>query len=448
MPRTIGLVAILMCAVVAAFGGASAQTVSPEACIQTARAVLANEGSPDFHGCPGKAAASLLRASHIEFRYDEQPVAGVTRGIVADQRQVDGVVHLIVSTGAAAPPPPPIPAAAVVVPPPAGVPGAAAAAVPPPPPAVSKPVSFSIADAVPAEEGKAIVFHITRTGDDGQAHEIGLDYPKNANLLVEHPRSFRFEPGEPSQRDLSLNTVPGLPGDGPHDVEVALVPTRGIEIGVPRVGTGTITDVPLPPQPTYSITPDGPASREQDVSFTLTRTAPLTPATVPYRVEQDQNDLFADALNPPQAKFPEGERSTRIVIPAAQFSPCGGPLIVRLSQPEGTEISAAAEFSEPVPAWCNPTPDPWWKRLLIWMQDNWPAVLGGVALIAGTVAHHILPRPTVDIEPSLEIESGTASFQPLEEPASRWPKFGADVTIEPGDSYVTQPLPALEPDDG
>lgn len=345
------------------------------------------------------------------------------------------------------PPPPPIPGAIAFVPPPAGVPGAAAAAVVPNPPSAPQ-VSFSISNADPVAEGKALIFHITRTGDDGQVHEVGLDYPKNANLLADHPRTFRFEPGEPSQRDLSLNTVSGLPGDGNHDVEVALVPTKGTEIGVPRVATGTITDVPLPPAVNYGLQADPDAKREQNVSFTLTRTSPQTPAAVPYRVEQDASELTADAATPRQANFPGDELSTPIIIPAAQFSPCGGPLTVRLSQPDGTELSATAEFSEPVPDWCNPPPPPpWWIILIDWMRVNIALVLGGIALIGGTIAHHIF-KPPVEVEPSLEIKPGAASFQPLEDPASRWPKFSADLTIEPGDFRVTQPLPRLEPDDG
>ena len=371
------------------------------------------------------------------------------------------------------PPPPPPPIVTVVVPPPVGVPGAAAAAVPGVTPPAQQRVSFSIADAEPVEEGKAIVFHIVRAGDDGQAHEIGLDYPKNANLLVDHPRSFRFEPGEPSRRDLSLETVPGLPGDGNHDVEVALVPTKGTEIGVPRVGSGTITDIPLPATAaTYRLQPDPNAKREQNVSFTLFRTSPQTPATVPYRVEQDGSELIADGAAPRQATFRGNELDTPIIIPAAQFSPCGGSLTVRLSQPDGTELSATAEFSEPVPDWCNPPPRrSWWDMLI---DDYGPdlvvLVLVGIALTGAAVAHFIfkppveagptpeppgsdggedpLPETQADVQPSLEIKPGAAVFHPLEEPVSRWPKFSADVTIEPGDLYVTQPLPRLESDDG
>jgi hypothetical protein len=366
-----------------------------------------------------------------------------------------GLVAILVFAAVAAvasaviPPPRPAPIATVVVPPPAGVPGAAAAAVPGATPPAQRRVSFSIADSAPAEEGKPLTFRITRSGDDGRVHEVRLNYDKNPSLLVNPPPSIRFEPGEPAQKDLVLQTAPGLPGGGNNDVEVRISSADdGAFIGVPRVGTGTITDVPLPPAVTYGLQADPNAKREQNVSFTLTRLGSLTPADVPYRVEQDQRDLFADAPSPPQARFLEGEPSTQIIVPAAQFSPCGGSLTVRLSQPDGTELSATAEFSEPVPDWCNPPPPPpWWIILIDWMRVNIALVLGGIALIGGIIAHHIF-KPPVEVEPSLEIKPGAASFQPLEEPASRWPKFGADVTIEPGDSYVTQPLPALEPDDG
>jgi hypothetical protein len=375
--------------------------------------------------------------------------------------------------GAVTPPPPPPPIATVVVPPPVGVPGAAAVAVPGVPPPAQRRVSFSIADAAPAEEGKPLTFRITRSGDDGRAHEVRLNYDKNPSLLVNPPPSIRFEPGEPAQKDLVLQTAPGLPGGGNNDVEVRISSADdGAFIGVPRVGTGTITDVPLPPAVTYGLQADPNAKREQNVSFTLTRTGSLTPADVPYRVEQDQMDLFADAPSPPQARFLEGERSTQIIVPAAQFSPCGGSLTVRLSQPDGTELSATAEFSEPVPDRCNPPPRRSWWDIMIddYGLDLVVLVLVGIALTGAAVAHFIfkppveagptpeppvphgddnpMPETQADVEPSLEINPGAASFQPLEEPVSRWPKFSADVTIEPGDSYVTQPLPALEPDDG
>ena len=366
-----------------------------------------------------------------------------------------GLVAILVFAAVAAvasavtPPPPPSPIGAVVVPPPAGVAGAAAAAVPGVPPPAQRRVSFSIADAAPAEEGKPLIFRITRSGDDGRAHDVRFTYEKDPALLVDPPRSLRFEPGEPSQKDLVLQTAPGLPGDGQHEIQVLISSADdGAFIGVPRAATGTITDAPLPVV-TYQLQADPNAKREQNVSFTLTRTGSLTPADVPYRVEQDQGDLFADAPSPPQARFLEGEPSTQIIVPSGQFSPCGGSLTVRLSQPDETELSATAEFSEPVPDWCNPPPPPppWWIILIDWMRVNIALVLGGIALIGGIIAHHIF-KPPVEVEPSLEIKPGAASFQPLEEPASRWPKFGADVTIEPGDSYVTQPLPALEPDDG
>ena len=364
--------------------------------------------------------------------------------------------------GAVPPPPPPPPIVTAVLPPPAGVPGAAAVAV-------QQRVSFSIADAAPAEEGKPLTFRITRTGDDGRAHEVHVSVGPE-NLVAEREKTVRFEPGDPAQKDVPFQTAPGLPGDGPHVVQALLDRVEETaSIGVPRAASGTINDVPLPPPPpkpvTYSITSNGPASRGTELHFTVTRSAPLGPAQLSYRV--DREGFMAETGFPLSVDFPEGEASVPLVVPSGEYSVCDGSVSVTLDDGAGTQ--AAAEFSDPPPGppTCG-TRTNWWDIFIEWLGPNAALVIGGVCFVGGIIAHHLLPKPSADrrppvedpadgerlsetqadVEPSLEIKPGTASFRPLEEPVSRWPKFSADVTIEPGDLYVTQPLPRLEPDDG
>ncbi len=365
------------------------------------------------------------------------------------------------------PPPPPPPIAVTI--PAQGVAGAAAVPVAPPPPAVSKPVSFSISNAEPADEGKPLTFPMSRSHDDKRDHEIRLYYEPDSSLLVNPPQSISLKPGENA---LVLQTAPGLPGGGNHTITVFIAPgDANTTIGV-RSASGTITDVPLPPRPTYSITLDAAASRGTELRFTVTREGPRDRVRLTYSVTQDARTL-KDAETEPAVEFPEGKDSATLVIPGNLYLPCGSEPVVTLSDSAGTQ--RAAEFSDP------PAPDcpggggeerkPWYQPFIEIIDDlgpNLALVLGGIAFIGGVIGHFLIPKPPIDppppmeqprdgerlpetqadVEPSLEIKPGAASFQPLEDPVSRWPKFSADVTIAPGDLYVTQPLPRLEPDDG
>jgi len=215
---------------------------------------------------------------------------------------------------------------------------------------------------------------------------------------------------------------------------------------VPRLGKATVTDAPLTPPPgtqepvSYSIVPDEAVPRGSDLTFTVTRTGPLGPASLEYRFEQPGTMTAVDAI-PPRVEFPEGKADASLVITAGQYWKCEAPPVVTLEDGKGTY--AAARFTNPPPPSC--APPPWWKRVLVWIGDNLPVALGGAAL-AGAVLTHLLWKPP--IVPSCTINPGALSMLPLEQPASRWPKFAADVVIQPGECSVTQPLPKVEPADG
>lgn len=442
MPRATGLIAIAICAA-AALGVAPAQA-APECGIVAVRTALATNQLGSLRGCNADTIESNFRQLGLPVIRDGRADAGVDKGFVSDVRRDGKEIHLIISTGAPAPAPVPIAPAPAPIPPPVA-PGPPTPDPPPPPP-LPRPVSFSITDAAPAQEGQPITFHIIRTGDDGRAHDVGLDYPGNANLLVDHPRSFRFEPGDPSQKDLSLNTGTGLPGDGNHDVQVALVPTKGTEIGVPRLAKGTITDAPLPPPPAnviYQIKLDQPVARGGDLRFTVSRTGPLGPASLEYRVDQPAAMLAVDAVAP-RIEFPEGKADVPLVVSAGQYLPCYDPPVVTLE--DGKETNAAGSFTDPPSAdacrehWPN-----WWDEFVDSFGPNLPLALAAAALGAAVLARMIWKPPIV---PSCKIGLGMPSFQPIEDPVSRWPPFSADVVIEPGERSVTQPLPRVEPTDG
>ena len=387
-----------------------------------------------------------------------------TIGLVAIM--VCAVVAAAVGAVTPAPPPPP-PVVAVVIQPPAGVPGAAVATAAPGVVPPQQRVSFSISNAAPVEEGEKLTFRITRSGDDGQAHEVHVSFDPR-NLVTVPEQILRFEPGDAAQKDLLVQTAPGLPGDGNHDVRALLDRVSDGTIGVPREATGTVTDVPLPEKVTYGITSDGSADRGADLHFTVRRTGPLGPAKLPYSVAQDGATLTLDMQPQPAVEFAEDSDRAPLVVPGELYQVCGSPPWVTLQ--DGAETNAQAQFSNPPPDYCRPPP-PWYDPIIKIFDPNdpkFPIVIVVIVLITGITTYRIirkprskagssgggaddgddLPKSLDDIEPSLEINPGPASFHALEEPASRWPKFTAEVTIEPGGFYVTQPLPRLEPDDG
>ena len=320
MPRTIGLVAFVLCAA-AAFAAAMAQPAAVDGCDrQAVEEMLVAGGIPNFRGCPVKYAHSRMRATFGDTYQvqllEDRDAAGFRSGTVTRQIREGRQVQLYYAARPAPaeaaapappplavvgpprpappPPPPPPPPAAVI---PAAAPGAA---VNPdrPPVEVYQNVSFSILDAAPVEAGKILIFRVNREGDDGRVHQVNLSY-SGGGLLVDPPQFIRFEPGDPSQKDLEVRTAAAQPGDGDNTVQVLLQPADdGSFIGVPRAASGIITETPPPPTVvSYGIAADGSFSRGNDLLFTVSRTGPLVPLS--YRIGSHRR------VRPPlSTKFP------------------------------------------------------------------------------------------------------------------------------------------------
>lgn len=346
----------------------------------------------------------------------------------------------VVLATASCPVPPPVPAVTPAHGPQIGGPHAA-------PPADSShtgPVIFSISDAAAVAEGKPLAFRVSRAGSDGRAHVIGLRYFPDTTLLLDPRSSIRFEADDPPQKDLVIQTAAGKPGDGEHRIEVLLGPAdQGATIGAQSAANGTITDAPeTPPTPRYSIVADGTVGRGTDIAFTLSRTGPLNAVRVPYRIAQE-GALTAEDSVPPHVDFREGEQSTALVVPAGAYNECAGSVSVTVGDGAGT--SASAIFNDDPPERCDPPPP--WERLLRWLGDHLPLVLGGT-FIALLAALNWYFKPFAKVHPSCEIRPGPVAFRAFENPVSRWPEIKADVVIEPGELSVTQPLPRSERTDG
>jgi hypothetical protein len=299
-------------------------------------------------------------------------------------------------------------------------------------------VTFSISNADPVDEGGTLVFQINRQGYDGQAHEVRFDYLDGTALLTGPKESMRFEPSDPSQKSLELQTVRGPPSDGEHVVRIRLQTNDdGAFIGEPSEGIGTIRDVP---PATYTIVPDGAFSRGNDLLFKVTRTSRFDPVQLSFRIIQDEATAVPEASD--RVDFAEGAPEAPLIVPAGRYGKCGGDVTVTLE--DGAATSASVSFSDLPPPECTqppwPPPPPWWLEYL-------PLLIGGFAFVTAVLLDMII-KPFVKVHPSCTVTPGAPAFQPLDQPVSRWPEIKADVTIIPGECSVPQPLPRLEQADG
>lgn len=464
MLRTFGLVAIALCAATAALSAQFGEL--PECDGQSVERALAVGRVPSIRGCTVSYAIDRISATFGQrYRVNVQQLGGPPGAkpiTIVRQAQNGELIHLY-AIASQSPPAPQPPQPANVQPPPIVQPPLSSPSPPPPPtpegPAevitavasgaavnpspstgeIYRNVIFSILDAAPVEAGKTLVFVVRREGHDGQAHQVNFRY-SGGGLTIDPPPSMRFEPGDPSQKNLQVQTAAAQPGDGENRVHILLSSNDdGAFIGVPRSASGLITEAVPPASPvTYRIAADGPFSRGKDLRFTVTRTGPLEPVQLPFRIVQGGASSAPDG-SPDEVRFAEGQASAPLIVPASRYSVCGGEVTVVL---DGGAVAGARFPEPPPPNQCGGPlpPPPWWIEYL-------PLLLGGVALGTALMLDSIF-KPFMTVHPSCTITPGALAFRPLEQPVSRWPEFGASVAMEPGDLQVTQPLPRSEPADG
>jgi hypothetical protein len=257
------------------------------------------------------------------------------------------------------------------------------------------------------------------------------------------------QPDTPTQKCPDGSAVPAASTCPPTggDTSAKPVPAAG-----PGNSSGPVDGTPAnvsqsPATPatvsvTYKIIANGPAIRGSDLRFTIFRTGPLGFARLQYNVAQQEQYSMVAAAASPFIDFQRGEDRAGLVIKSNEYDACADPPTVTLSDGAGTK--ATAVFSNPPAPECITQPPPTlWQVLIDWIDQNWPLVIGSVALV-GAVLLDWYFKPFVGVHPSCEITAGEAALQPTQEPASQWPKVTADAEIEAGDLYVTQPLPRSE----
>lgn len=429
MPRTVGFVAI---ALLTASLGTAARAQVPS-CDKDAILKDLHAGKfPWLVGCPIGFAPQANKRLDNRFKIDAtpQPVAAVKPGMIIAQSQDGSLVRLTVAERPKEPTPTPAPG--------------------PNPGPTATAISFAISGAAPVQEGKPLVFKVTRSGDDGQAHQVRLEYRTGANLLVDPPPVVRFEAGDPPEKEVVVQTAPGQSGDGDHNVEVSLARADDVGIvGSPGSATATILDTPKPPAVpvAYKIAFDGPpVNRGSDLHFTVTRTGPLSALRLEYKLEGGDGELVVESPTPRYVDFGQGVDRASLTIASDQYGVCGNPPSVILADGAGTR--ALAQFADPPPRGCGEEPPvPWWQLILIWLRDH-PELVAGAVVVAAAAGLAWYFRPFIRVTPSCDLKAGGVGFEALEAPVSRWPEIHAEVVLEPGELSVTQPLPRSEGPNG
>ena len=388
---------------------------------------------PDFVGCQYPAAQRVLTA--LGYKSGSVPdtvTSGRRNGEITRQRRTPNLFIFSVVTPPAATEAPPV-----------ADPAAEA-------PAAAQPVSFSIQNAQAVTEGEKLVFPIRRDRNDGKPHRLTLSYSNPARLR-DPPATIEILPLD-SAPALTLQTVATPPGDGDQGVRVLIAPgDEATRIGAPRMAEARILDGQvepvMPPSPapssvpTYSVDIIGQPSRSGPITFRIFRTGALPAETLPFEISESGN-AFAMA-DTDRIAFAEGEASRDIDV-TDHINLCSTSVGFAVMDANGARASTSWSFREPLHEDCNP-PSPWWTPFvppgrLWWLPPLVLILIGSIPFIRRLWR----PDPPIagtDVHASARIEPGGWAFDPPDEAMCRWPTLQAQVTIEPGDNALPDPLP-------
>jgi hypothetical protein len=390
---------LLACWVASDSGFASAQPGTPDKCGYIAIVTAIRGGqTPDVSGCDFIPVYRNLQEAGLRPTRDEVADAAVERGQVSRIAVQDNSAIIYVSTGA------------------------------PPKP------SFTISAPQKVQEGDKLTLTVRRDGNDNQAHRLEF-ITDRTELLTEVIPPLVFEPAADEQ-SFTVATAWGQPGDGVHELRIAIAADESGEGGEPI--SVTITDAP---PNAYAIEPLATVRRGDAIEFRISRSGPLRPDSLEFDFVQDGAVIQPAGMQHP-LNFDEGNDTISLTLPVGSYSPCRMPptLTLRLETP----VSGSASFVDQPPSYCAepppPTfPPPWWPI---------PVAIITLIGIVYTVSKYWPPITPPVLYPTWDIEVGVPAAAADLPQIPGWPRFSIRTTLEWGGASLPDPLPLAEKKDG
>lgn len=412
---------LLTCWIASDSADAWAQPTEPSRCnLKVIAVTIRNGQTPNVAGCDLQSLFNNLREAGLTPRLDREANSSVDRGAVSRLAiEGDGAI-IYVSAGAPPPTPPPPPEP----PPPEGPTGAVA----PPKP------RFIISAPPSVQEGDRVTLTVRREGSDGQAHRLQFITDRTELLKAAIP-PITLEPNV-DELPFSVATAWGEPGDGVHELKIAIAADESGEGGEPV--SVTITDAP---PNSYAIESSANVRRGDAIEFTISRSGPLRPDRLEFDFVQDASVIRPQGVLHPLS-FQEGDAALSLTLPAGSYLPCQTPPVLTLKLE--TPVSGSASFADPPPDYCNVLPPrkfppPWWPI---------PVVIIVAVGTAYVLRKPWAPTPPPALYPTWDIEAGAPAFAAEVPKIPGWPRFSTRTTLEWGGASLPDPLPTAEKKDG